>query len=50
MIVVMDDLAPVHIASPPLLNEELTITVGLHNQGIQFGLSAQGEEILSVLL
>ena len=27
----------------------LTVTVGLHNQGMQFGLLAQGEKILSIL-
>lgn len=37
-------------AASPLLNEEITIIVGLHNQGVQFGLSAQGEEIMQILL
>lgn len=34
----------------PSLNEELTLTVALHSQGMQFGLSAQGDEILTILL
>lgn len=31
-------------------SKALTVTVNVHNQGMQFGLSAQGDEILSLLL
>ena len=41
-------------ATPSALNEEVqsvvTLTVAMHNQGLQFGLSTQGNDLINLLL
>lgn len=38
------------VATAPSTEEVLTVTIDLHRQGLQFGLSAQGDALLSILL